>query len=94
MRDPLLLASIVTFLRFIYLKSGVHDCLYGTFYNGYTVIILLSILLGFPIPLICALLVGRVLYRKVISIETYSDIYDPTTMLFFFIGMYICCLLK
>lgn len=94
MKDPILLASIVTILRFLYLKTGIHDCFYGTLYNGYTVLFILSLLMKIPIPLIGSILLGRFLYRKIVPLETYSDIYDPITMTFFFLGTYICFLLK
>ena len=94
MKDPLYVACLLTLLRFVYLGCGIHDALCGKFYNGYVAIALLALCLGTPAWGVASLLVGRVLYRKLVGPQVYGDVYDVRTTIIFFIGMYICCCIK
>ena len=94
MKDPLFIACVTTLLKFIYLECGIHNALYGKFYNGYVAISLLALCLGTPIWGIATLLMGRALYRKSVCSESYGNIYDIKTTLIFLIGIYICCYIK
>lgn len=92
--DPLYITALVSFLRYVYLECGIHDRLYGTYYNGYVAIGLLAFILRIPLAFILCLLIGRMIYRKIVGPKVYEQNNHILNILIFFIGIYICCLQK
>lgn len=92
--DILYITSILSLLRYIYLECGLHDKLCGTYFNGYVAIALLTLLLKIPLYLIVCVLLGRLLYRKLVGKQVYNNPNHPFNILIFFIGIYICYYLK
>lgn len=92
--DPLYLTAILSFLRYVYLECGLHDKLCGKYFNGYVAMTLLALALRMPIHLILFILVGRTIYRKIVGPKVYNNGNHIFNILIFFIGIYICFLLK
>lgn len=92
--DPLYITAILSLLRYVYLDCGIHDKLCGKYFNGYVAMTLLVLALRMPIHLIMFVLLGRMLYRKIVGPHVYNNGNHIMNVLIFFIGIYICCLLK
>lgn len=91
--DPLYVTVLLSFLRYMYLKCGIHDKLCGTYFNGYVAMLLLTLVLRLPLHLILFVLLGRMIYRKIVGPKVYNESNHIYNILIFFVGIYICCLL-
>lgn len=88
--SELKIATIISIFRYIYLQY-IHDHVYKStngLVNGYGLIILLLYMLNIPLYVIIPVILGRKIYRGVISEDISNDSNHPYNVSLFFIMIF------
>lgn len=90
--NKLYITIVILIARYIFLESGLHNSLYtqtNGLYNGYIAFFIILYLLHIPLWIIIIILLGRYIYRSIVSEKNTDNTADPLTNIMFGAGVYI-----